>query len=106
MVHHICLLETKPEVTPEKLETLMVETRIRLLKIPELTNLRVGKRIETQSNPFTYFFSMDLENLDKLAIVQDSAVYTQFQKQILLPFVTRHETLNYEMEPGKDIRYS
>lgn len=84
----------------------MVETRIRLLKIPEINNLRVGKRIDVKINPFTYFFSMDVENLDKLKYAQESAVYTQFQKQVLEPFVTKINSFNYEMEPGKDVRYS
>lgn len=106
MVHHISLLEVKPSVTPEQLESIMVETRIRLLKIPEINNLRVGKRIEVKTNPFTYFFSMDVENLDKLKYAQESAVYTQFQKQVLDPYVTKLNSFNYEMEPGKDVRYS
>jgi len=106
MIHHLVLLTTKPEVTPAKVEDLMVETRIRLLKIPEVNNLRVGKRVDTVSNPYTYFFSLDVENMDKLAFIQDSAVYTQFEKQILGPFIADSKTFNYEMEPGKDVRYS
>ncbi len=106
MVHHICLMEVKSAVAPEQLETIMVETRIRLLKIPEINNLRVGKRIDLKNNPFTYFFSMDVENLDKLKYAQESAVYTQFQKQILEPYVNKMMAFQYEMEPGKDVRYS
>jgi hypothetical protein len=106
MIHHLVLLTTKPEVIPSKLEEIMVETRIRLLKIPEVNNLRVGKRVDTAQNPHTYFFSFDVENMDKLTFVQDNAVYTQFEKQILGPFVASSKVLDYEMEPGKDVRYS
>jgi hypothetical protein len=106
MIHHLVLLTTKPEVIPTKLEEIMVETRIRLLKIPEVNNLRVGKRVDTANNAFTYFFSFDVENMDKLAFVHDNAVYTQFEKQILGPFVATSKTYDYEMEPGKDVRYS
>ncbi len=100
------LLTTKPEVIPTKLEEIIVETRIRLLKIPEVNNLRVGKRIDTTNNPYTYFFSFDVENMDKLAFVHDNAVYTQFEKQILGPFIASSKVMDYEMEPGKDVRYS
>jgi hypothetical protein len=100
------LLTTKPEVIPSKLEEIIVETRIRLLKIPEVTSLRVGKRVDTTNNPYTYFFSFDVENMDKLAYVQENAVYIQFERQILGPFVASTKVLNYEMEPGKDVRYS
>ena len=106
MIHHVVLLTTKPEVIPSKIEEIMVETRIRLLKIPEVNNLRVGKRVDTTNNAFTCFFSFDVENMDKLSFVQDNAVYTQFEKQILGPFVGSFKTYDYEMEPGKDVRYS
>ena len=85
---------------------MMVETRIRLLKIPELSNLRVGKRIDKVHNPFTVFYSYDVENMEKLAIVHDSAVYIQFQRQIIEPNVAWSDQRNYEMEPGKDVMYS
>ena len=106
MIHHLVLLTTKPDVAPAKLEDIMVETRIRLLKIPEVNNLRVGKRVDTTSNPYTYFFSFDVENMDKLAFVQDNAVFVQFEKQIIGQFVASSKIYDYEMEPGKDVRYS
>ncbi len=106
MIHHLVLLTTKPEVIPTKMEEIMVETRIRLLKIPEVNNLRVGKRVDTVNNPANYFFSFDVENMDKLGFIHDNAVYTQFEKQILGPFVASSKVLDYEMEPGKDVRYS
>ena len=106
MIHHVVLLTTKPEVIPTKLEDIMVEMRIRLLKIPEVNNLRVGKRVDTVNNPHTCFFSFDVENMDKLAYVMENAVYVQFEKQILGQFVAEFKSLDYEMEPGKDVRYS
>jgi hypothetical protein len=106
MIHHLALLTTKPEVIDSKLEEIIVETRIRLLKIPEVNNLRVGKRVDTAGNPYTYFFSFDVENMDKLAFVHENAVYTQFEKQILGRFVAASKVFDYEMEPGKDVRYS
>ena len=106
MIHHLVLLTTKPEVIPSKIEDIMVETRIRLLKIPEVNNLRVGKRVDTTNNPNTYFFSFDVENMDKLAYILENAVYFQFERQILGPFVAASKIFDYEMEPGKDVRYS
>jgi hypothetical protein len=106
MIHHLVLLTTKPDVPPAKLDDIIVETRIRLLKISEVNNLRVGKRVDTTHNPHTYFFSFDVENMDKLAYVMENAVYVQFEKQILGQFVADSKSLDYEMEPGKDVRYS
>ena len=106
MIFHLTLLTTKPEVIASKLEEIMVEIRIRMLKISEVSSLRVGKRVDTSGNPYTLFFSFDVENMDKLAYVHESAIYTQFEKQILGPFVANSRSLNYEMEPGRDVRYS
>lgn len=106
MVHHISLLETKPTVTLEQVESLMVEARIRLLKIPEVNNLRVGKRIDVKENPYTLFYSFDCETMDKLRIINDSAIFAQFQKQILTPNIAHTKSFDYEMDPGKDVRYS
>ena len=44
--------------------------------------------------------------MDKLAYIQENAIYGQFEKQILGPFVASSQSLDYEMEPGKDVRYS
>jgi hypothetical protein len=38
--------------------------------------------------------------------VMENAVYVQFEKQILGQFVAEFKSLDYEMEPGKDVRYS
>ncbi len=84
----------------------MVETRIRLLKLPEVSNLRVGKRIETQLNRYEVFYAFDVESMEKLRFVQDSAIYIQFQRQVAEPSVIESRVMNYEMEPGKDVTYS
>ena len=106
MVHHIHFLKLKNAVTPEQVENLMVETRIRLLKISEIMNLHVGKRIDANDDGHQVFFSFDVENMAKLGIVWDDAVYIKFKHQILTQFVEWEKSLNFEMEPGKDITYS
>ncbi len=106
MVHHIRFLKLKANIGPDQVENLMVETRIRLLKIPEIMNLHVGKRIDPKGNPHEVFFSMDLENMAKLRIAEDDAVYIKFQRQILDRHVEQETALNFEMEPGKDVTYS
>ncbi len=84
----------------------MVETRIRLLKIPEVLNLRVGKRIDSLRNPYGFFYSFDTDDMQKLSVIRESAIYVQFERQVLETH--RHEALelDFEMEPGKDVRYS
>ena len=106
MVHHICFLKLKAGLKPEQVETLMVETRIRLLKIPEVINLRVGKKINLKDNPHDVFFSLDCENLNKLRIIHDSAIYIKFKQQVLDHYLESLTAFDYEMDPGKDVAYS
>jgi len=106
MVHHISFLKLKPGLDSQQVENLIVETRIRLLRIPEVLNLRVGKKIDLKGNPHDLFFSLDAENLLKLRVVQESAVFVQFQHQVVEPNVEKHSSFEYEMEPGKDVTYS
>lgn len=106
MVHHLMLFKLKPEVTPDQIETILVETRIRLLKIPEVMNLRCGKRIDLEGNPYALFVSMDFENLAKGRIAQESAIWIKYEKQIIDPYVAVLTILDYEMDPGIDVAYS
>ena len=53
MVHHIQLFKLRPEVTPAKLEEMMMNTRMSLLKIPEVLSVKCGKKIDPKSEwPF------------------------------------------------------
>lgn len=84
----------------------MVETRIRLLKLPEVSNLHVGKRIHLKDNPYAVFYAFDVENSEKLNFIQESAIFVQFERQVIEPHVQESKIMNYEMEPGKDVAYS
>src|SRR5437868_7366831 len=48
MVHHIVLYKLKPEVTPARVEEMMMNTRMQLLKIPEVLSIKCGKRIDPE----------------------------------------------------------
>jgi hypothetical protein len=106
MVHHICFLKLKANTSSEQIDNLIVETRIRLLKIPEIMNLHVGKKIDTKGNPNDIFFALDVESMAKLRIAKDDAVYIKFKHQILDQFSEQLTELNFEMEPGKNVTYS
>jgi hypothetical protein len=43
MVHQVTLFKLKPEVTPAKLEQMMMSTRMSLLKIPEILSVKCGQ---------------------------------------------------------------
>jgi hypothetical protein len=105
MVHHITLFKLKPEVTPDKLEQMMMATRMTLLKIPEILAVKCGKAIDgTMEWPF--FISLEFENMEKLQMTQDDAIYMKFVSDVIKSNTAERIVLNYEMEPGKNVKYS
>lgn len=105
MVHHITLFKLKPEVSTDKLEQMMMATRMTLLKIPEILAVKCGKAIDgTMEWPF--FISLEFENMEKLQMTQDDAIYMKFVSDVIKPNTAERIVLNYEMEPGKNVKYS
>lgn len=104
MVHQITLFKLQPEVTPAKLEEMMMTTRIQLLKIPEILSVKCGKTIDPADWPF--FIALDFESMEKLAVIEDDAIYMKFAAEVVRANTTERLTLNYEMEPGKNPKFS
>ena len=105
MIHHIDLYKLAPNVDEELLEEMIRSTRSQLLKIQEVRNLRCGKRVEPESE-WPFFVALDIENLDKLAMFHDDPHRIKFIEEVVKPNTIGHIALDYEMEPGKDIKYS
>jgi hypothetical protein len=105
MVHHITLFKLKPEVTPDKLEQMMMATRMTLLKIPEILAVKCGKAIDSNME-WPFFISLEFENMEKLQMTQDDAIYLKFVSEIIKANTAERVVLNYEMEPGKNVKYS
>ena len=105
MVHHIVLLKLKSSITAEKLDEMIRSSRSRLLKIPEIQSLRSGKNIEIDSE-WAFFISMDVESTAKLKMCEDDPVYVKFVEDVVKPNIVHSLTLDYETDPGKDVKYS
>lgn len=105
MVHHVTLYKLQPEVTPAKLEQLMMSTRMTLLKIPEILSVKCGKNIDPKSE-WPFFIALDFESMEKLAMTLEEAIYMKFASDIIRTNTSDKLVLNYEMEPGKSVKYS
>ncbi|MEM7144468.1 MAG: Dabb family protein [Verrucomicrobiota bacterium] len=105
MVHHLVLYKLKPDVGEERLEDMIRKTRSQLLKVPEALSVRSGRRIEGEKE-WGFFVAVDLESMDKLAAFQDDPVHVKFIEEVVKPNTTESLLVNYEMEPGRDIKYS
>jgi len=105
MISHLALFKLKPEVDEERIEWMMRETRIRLLKIPVVLGLRCGKSLEAGA-AWPYFVAVEVETREKLALYRDDPNHLGFVQDVLEPNITARLDLDYEMEPGKDVLYS
>ena len=83
----------------------MRQTRIRLLKISEVRVIQCGKRIASANN-WRFYFAMDFESMAKMGEGQAKTIYKKFFTEVIMPYVEEQLALSYEMEPGKDVRYS
>lgn len=103
MIHHLVLLKVKPEVDADKIEWMMRETRIQLLKIPEVLSVRCGKRIDEQ-NEWPFFLAVEVDSREKLALYMADAVHVKFVEEVIKPHVVERLALDYEMEPRRQPR--
>lgn len=83
----------------------MRQTRSRLLGIPEFRTVTCGKRLDAE-NVWAFFFAADFESLDKMRLGQKTPAYVRFEREVLALHVDERSTLTYELEPGKNLKYS
>lgn len=105
MVHHVELFKLKPEVTPARVEEMMMNTRMQLLKIQEVLSIKCGKRIK-QEMQWPFFIAIDFESMDKFEIFRDDPIYVKFVEETIKPNVAETVALDFEMDPGKDVQFS
>lgn len=105
MVEHLVLFKLKPGLPPDRVEEMMRHTRMQLLKIPEVNIVKCGKRIDPD-NPYDFFLSVQVDTMVHLASYAAHPVHVKFVEEVIKPNVVERLALDYEMEPGKDVRYS
>ena len=99
------LYKLKPEVTPARVEEMMMNTRMQLLKIQEVLSIKCGKRIDPET-AWPFFIAIDFESMDKFAIFQEEPIYVKFMEEVIKPNTADSLSLDFEMDPGKDVRFS
>ena len=105
MVHHIVLYRLKQEVTPARVEEMMMNARMQLLKIPEVLSIKCGKRIDPETD-WPFFIAIDFESMDKFAMFREDSIYVKFVEEVIKPNTEESLVLDFEMDPGKDVRFS
>ncbi len=105
MVIEVTLLKLRTEVTPDRVDEMMRRVRSILLRVPQVLTVRSGKKIE----PFCewpFFIAVEFETRDKQAMAHDDPLWLKYTHEVLKPHATEQLTLHYELEPGRDVKYS
>ena len=105
MVHHIGLYKLKPGVTPEETEEMMMNARMQLLKIDEVLSIKCGKRVDPRA-PWPFFIAIDFESMDRYEIFREDPIHVKFMEEVIKPNTADSLALDFEMDPGKDVRFS
>ena len=106
MIHHLVLFKLLPEVDEQVVESMMRDTRIYLLRIPEVLAVRCGKRIDVD-NHWAFFLGVDVDSMEKLQIYSESPHHLKYVEEVIKPHTTKERfIMDYESDPAKDIRYS
>ena len=101
MIEHLVLFNLRPEVDAEKVEWMLRETRIRLLKIPIIRALRCGYRVDPGTD-WSVFLLVEFDSVEKLAAYTRDPVHVRFVSEVIRPNITNQIALDYQSDPGGD----
>lgn len=105
MVLEVSLFKLQPEVTPEQVEEMMRRTRSLLLQIREVLSVKSGKKIHPLAEwPFSVV--LEFESLEKQRLCHEDGTWVKFRREVIEPAVLEELTLSYELEPGRNVKYS
>jgi hypothetical protein len=105
MVHQVALYKLHPGVTDEILDDMIRRTRSTLLKVPEVMAVRSGRKIAPQCE-WPFFVGLDFESRAKQSIFMDDGAWHKYQNDIIKPYTTEKLVMDYELDPGKNVKYS
>ena len=105
MISHIAFYRLKSEVDEQGLEDMVRTTRSLLLKIPEILSVHSGRNVSSESE-WSFFYSIDVESLGKLAMTTDDPLFLKFLATVITPNTEDEFVFDFETDPSKDLRYS
>ena len=105
MVYHVALYKLRPDLPEGTVDDMIRRPRSLLLKIPAVLSVRSGKHLEAGAE-WPFLVAIDFESSVKQSMFYDDPVYLKFLVEVIEPFTTEAMVMDYEMEPGKNVKYS
>lgn len=105
MVHHVVYLQLAEKTDDATLQEMVRASRTWLLKIPEVMSVRSGRGLEPDSQ-WQFFYSFEVDSLDKLSLVKEDGYYLKFIQQFIEPNTETRFEMNFELDPSRELKYS
>ncbi|MGF1656083.1 MAG: Dabb family protein [Verrucomicrobiales bacterium] len=104
MIHQVILAKFAEGIKDEEIERLMRQTRMQLLKIPDVLTVRCGKKLQADQE-WPFFVALEYDSKAKQGMVHDHPVYVKY-RELLTESTESHQMLFFEMEPYKNVDHS
>ena len=105
MILHVVYFQLNPGVDPAVLEEMVRTSRSLLLKIPEVLGVRSGRNLDRESQ-WQFFFAIEVDSLEKLRATLDDSFHLKLMEKAIKPHTCHHFSLDFELDPSKDLKYS
>ena len=105
MVFEVLLYKLRPEADAEVVDDLMRRARTQLLRIPQVLSVRAGKALMPFSD-WPFVVALEFDSRAKQAMAHDDPHWLKFTRETMGPHVQEAAALDYELEPGRNIKYS
>ena len=105
MVHQVIYLQLSEKVDDAILEEMVRASRTWLLKIPEALSVRSGRNLDPDSQ-WQFFYSFEVESLEKLKLVKEDGFYLKLEQQFIQPNTGARFEMEFELDPSRELKYS
>jgi hypothetical protein len=106
MVFEILLYQLRPEVGPEAVDDLMRQARSQLLRVPQVLSVRAGKALQSDS-AWPFVVALEFDTRARQVMAHDDPYWLKFTRDTMGPqVVVARMAVDYELEPGRDVRHS
>lgn len=105
MIQHVACFQLNPDVDPPLLENLVRSSRSLLLKIPKVLSVGSGRNLDPNSKG-QFYHPIEIESLEKLKFALDDRFYLKLQEKFIRPCTLAQFTLDFELDPSKNLKYS
>jgi hypothetical protein len=97
----VVLFKLRPGLEAARVEWMLRETRIQLLKLPVVRGLRCGFRVDPDAE-WPFFLLIELDSQEKLASYLADPAHIRYVNEVIKPHITERLALDYQSDLGVD----